>query len=123
MIPATEERVPRHTAPQYNERIRRRTEANVTRFAVAGAGAIERRLAELDREWDIERTLEANAATVALLGLAAGTFVGIGGSLSCQRWWRVSCCSMPCRAGVRPCRSFAASVCARPARLPRSAMR
>src|SRR5205823_697834 len=34
-----------------------------------------RRLAELDREWDIERTLEANAATVCLAGLALGATV------------------------------------------------
>jgi hypothetical protein len=30
------------------------------------------RLEELDREWDIERALEANAATFALAGLALG---------------------------------------------------
>jgi hypothetical protein len=29
----------------------------------------------LDREWDIERTLEANAASVALIGLGLGTFL------------------------------------------------
>ena len=34
--------------------------------------AIARRLEELDREWDIERTLEANAATVTLVSLGLG---------------------------------------------------
>jgi hypothetical protein len=29
----------------------------------------------LDREWDIERTLEANAASVVLIGCALGAFV------------------------------------------------
>ena len=75
MIPSTTVRVPEHTAGHVNEEIRRRTEQNVARCAAAGPEAIDRRLAELDREWDIERTLEANAATVALAGLGLGTFV------------------------------------------------
>ena len=74
MIPSTVERVPQHTAAHINEQIRRRTEQNVARFA-ADPTAIEDRLAELDQEWDIERTLEANAATVSLIGLALGAAV------------------------------------------------
>lgn len=68
MIPTTSERVPEHTADSVNEKIRRQTEANVARFSAADPIAITSRLAELDREWDIERTLEANAATLAALG-------------------------------------------------------
>lgn len=34
-----------------------------------------RRLEALDREWDIDRTVEAEAATMGLIGLALGTFV------------------------------------------------
>ena len=41
---------------------------NVRRVAAGGPEAIDRRLAELDREWDIERTLEANAASLAAAG-------------------------------------------------------
>jgi hypothetical protein len=67
MIPATVERVPRHTAAHVNEQIHRRTQESVARHA-ADPAAIDRRLAELDREWDIERTLEANAATLAAVG-------------------------------------------------------
>src|SRR5436305_12001801 len=74
MLPSTVERVPQHTAAHINEQIRRRTEQNVARFA-ADPTAIEDRLAELDQEWDIERTLEANAATVSLIGLALGAAV------------------------------------------------
>ena len=37
--------------------------------------AIERRLQELDHEWDIERAIEANAASIGLAGLALGVFV------------------------------------------------
>ena len=36
---------------------------------------IDERIAELEREWDIERTLEANAASVSLVGLALGVAV------------------------------------------------
>lgn len=75
MISSTTMRVPEHTAGHVNERIRRRTEENISRYTTAGPEAIDRRLEELDREWDIERTLEANAATVALIGLGLGTFV------------------------------------------------
>jgi hypothetical protein len=72
MLPSTIERVPRHTPEVYNAAIRRQTEENVARISAAGPAAVERRLAELDREWDIERTLEANAASVSLLGSALG---------------------------------------------------
>lgn len=75
MIPSTVARVPRHTDEHVNEQIRRETEARVARCAAAGRGAINRRLAELDREWDIERTLEANAATASLVGLTLGATV------------------------------------------------
>jgi len=70
MIPSTVERVPQHTAEHVNERIRRDTEERVDRIAAGGREAIDRRLAELDHEWDIERTLEANAATLTAAGSA-----------------------------------------------------
>lgn len=75
MIPSTVERVPRHTAEHVNRAIRRQTDDNVARVATQGPEAIDRRLAELDREWDIERTLEANAATVVMVGTALAAFV------------------------------------------------
>jgi hypothetical protein len=75
MLPSTVERVPQHTPEAYNAAIRRQTEQTGARTAAAGPAAIDRRLAELDREWDIERTLEANAATVSLLGSALGLTV------------------------------------------------
>lgn len=68
MIPSTARRVPENTADHVNQEIRRATEERVARTAAAGPEAIDRRLRELDREWDIERTLEANAATLAAVG-------------------------------------------------------
>jgi hypothetical protein len=75
MLPTTVERVPRQTADDVNAQIRRQTAENVARHGSRGDEEIERRLHQLDQEWDIERTLEANAATVALVGLGLGAFV------------------------------------------------
>lgn len=75
MIPSTSRRVPEHTAERVNEEIRRQTEANVDRCGAAGPEAIDCRLAELEREWDIERTLEANAATLAAVGAGLALLV------------------------------------------------
>jgi hypothetical protein len=74
VIPSSAERVPAHTAPDINEKIRRRTEQDIAYFGSAGKEAIEQRLRELDREWDVERLLEANASSVMLLGLGLATF-------------------------------------------------
>jgi hypothetical protein len=43
--------------------------------ATAGPAGIQKRLNELQREWDIERAIEANASSLALAGLALGFFV------------------------------------------------
>lgn len=64
-----------------SEQARRRLEDNVTRCARAFDAAgrrrevIDRRLEELDREWDIEWTLAANASAVSLFGLALAATV------------------------------------------------
>lgn len=68
MLPTTTGRVRASTAPQINAEIDAGIERSVRRLA-GDRDAIERRLAELDREWDIERTLEANAATISLIGV------------------------------------------------------
>ncbi len=75
MLPANARRVPSHTADYVNERIRQQTEANIERFAHAGPEAIDRRLAELDREWDIERCVETLAPSLTLTGMTLGLTV------------------------------------------------
>jgi len=75
MIPSTVERVSQHTSEDVNQDIRRQTEENIARYSAGGPDVIERRLGELDREWDIERTLEANAATAVLVGMTLGATV------------------------------------------------
>ncbi len=74
MLPNTTRRVERNTAEAFNQRIARETEERI-RFYAANPHQIHRRLEELDQEWDIERTLETNASTLALLGVALGAFV------------------------------------------------
>jgi hypothetical protein len=68
MLPATSRRVPEQTAVEVNAKIRRETEERIARYRHASRQQIDSRLAELDREWDTERMLEANAATVAFTG-------------------------------------------------------
>lgn len=72
MFPSTLERVPRNTAAEVNDRIRHQTERSVADCIRRGPAAIDRRLAELDEEWDIERYLETVAPTITLVGLALG---------------------------------------------------
>jgi hypothetical protein len=51
------DRVREHTTPEINQRIDATMQATVTARVQQGPKAIERRLAELDREWDIDRAL------------------------------------------------------------------
>lgn len=75
MVAESRYRVNRHTAYGVNQRIRRQMRANIECFINASAEDIEERLKELDAEWDTERTLEANAASLSLLGLFLGRTV------------------------------------------------
>jgi hypothetical protein len=73
-------RVEESTAAAVNREIAVVMEKTVACTAAGGRAVIRHRLAELDREWDIERMLELNAATVSLLGLALGATVS-------RRWY------------------------------------
>ena len=75
MLPSTVDRVPEQTAEHVNERIRLRMRDRVARLATAGPAAVAARLEELDREWDTERTLEANAATLTAVSSALALLV------------------------------------------------
>ncbi len=72
MLPSTVRRVPDHTQPEINERIREATVHRVMHYAQHPEG-IDERLRELDREWDIERLLEANAALFGFAGVLMGS--------------------------------------------------
>lgn len=66
------DRVRRHTADRAIETLDRKTRQNGREHA-SDAAALDRRIAVLEREWDVERTLEANASTLALAGAVLGT--------------------------------------------------
>lgn len=79
MLPNTSDRIAENTAPEINRRIAAGTRGRVIACA-RHPEAIERRLVELDREWDIERAIEANAAIVSMIGVALG-------ALRSRRWF------------------------------------
>jgi hypothetical protein len=66
--------VRRHTTDSAIEHIDAQTRRNIREHAATSAG-ISRRITELEREWDVEQTLEANASTLALAGAVLGTTV------------------------------------------------
>ncbi|MFC5314244.1 MULTISPECIES: DUF2892 domain-containing protein [Azospirillum] len=74
MLPATASRVENATSADLNRRFAAEIEESLRHHA-EHPEAIDQRLDELDHEWDIERTLEANAATLALTGTVLGAFV------------------------------------------------
>jgi hypothetical protein len=69
-MPAHEtDRVRRHTPPAINARLDAHMRASIVRYAGASREELTRRIEALDREWDIERILETNAASFSLIGL------------------------------------------------------
>ncbi len=64
-----------------SEKILVQTEKNIAYYA-AHPEKINKRLEQLDHEWDIERTLEANASALTLTSLVLGTVVN-------RRWFYV----------------------------------
>jgi hypothetical protein len=117
-MPSIKSRVREHTAAHINRQIQRQIEASLA-YLAEHPDEIDDRLEELEWEWDIERPLEANAATVTLLGLTLGLAadrrrlglpVGVAAFLlqhAVQGW----------------CRCSAASACGPLARSTRSATR
>lgn len=69
------DRVRRKTAPGILEKIDQEIEARVQFYATQSKGVISARIEELEREWDFERIIETNAASLALTGLGLGVTV------------------------------------------------
>jgi hypothetical protein len=72
MLTANARRVSSNTSPDINESIRSQTENRMRKVAAGGRSAIERRLVELDEEWDVERYLETLAPSFTILGITLG---------------------------------------------------
>jgi hypothetical protein len=75
-----EDRVRAVTQPEVNRRLDTELEERLRYYATQDKATITRRLEELDTEWDIERVLAANAASVGLLGT-------ILGATSSRKWF------------------------------------
>lgn len=74
-------RVRDNTADRINRRIDQVGEAWVT-YCAAHPELIDGRLEELDREWDIERAIQANAAGLCMLGVVLG-------AVSSRKWFLI----------------------------------
>jgi hypothetical protein len=72
LLPGTDERVPRNTRASVNNRIHARTLHDISRYVGADPVFIDERIRELEREWDVERALESNAAAVIIAGVGLG---------------------------------------------------
>lgn len=66
------DRVRAHTGVDLISDVDRATKACLQTLANAGPKEITRHIEELDREWDVERRLQANASIVALSGVILG---------------------------------------------------
>jgi hypothetical protein len=80
LIPRTTHRVLEHTSDAVNRRIAAQTRANVVKYAQLGPRVIDGRIDQLEREWDIERTIETAGSLHVMLGLMLGAFVN-------KRWF------------------------------------
>jgi hypothetical protein len=69
------DRVRAHTSDKVNQQVDERIQSSVRRYEGQSLEAISRRIEELEAEWDIERSLELNASTLALTGLVLGATV------------------------------------------------
>lgn len=70
------DRVRAATSPELNERIDKDLERRIRFYSYQDKEAITERIHELDDEWDIERSLQANAATLSLLGVTMSIISG-----------------------------------------------
>jgi len=79
MIPSTTTRVLLNTHEKLNEQVRQRIREKVVNCAQSHPQSLEKRLVELDQEWDTDRFMETWAALTML--------VGIGLAAAFSPWW------------------------------------
>lgn len=75
MVPTKLDRVRDHTDSNVNAEIDSEIVASIRHYSTQPEHAISARINQLDREWDVERILEANASTIAFIGTLLGAFV------------------------------------------------
>lgn len=82
-IPATTKRVELNTCKGSNMKIKEKILENIAEYSHMGDEEIKSRIEELNKEWDIDRVLETNAAIVILLSTILGIKVD-------KKWFLVS---------------------------------
>ena len=78
------DRVRQHTDPEILDKIEHDIESSLRFYATQPKEEITRRIDALEREWDIERVLETNAATLGLTGAFFGLVRG-------RKWLLLTC--------------------------------
>lgn len=66
-LPSTQSKVSDHTPDYINQQIERETEASVNYYKRQGKNEIQTRINELDHEWDTERLMKVNMASIAAI--------------------------------------------------------
>jgi hypothetical protein len=74
-----QERVRKNTADHINRKVDQKIKESIELYSSQDSEMINKRIKQLEQEWDIERALEVNMPIVALIGLALGIFV--------NPWW------------------------------------
>jgi hypothetical protein len=82
-FPDTTKRVELNTDKYVNEKIRKKTLENIESYTNGKDEEIISRIAELNKEWDIERLLETNAASIVIASTILGFTVN-------KKWFSIS---------------------------------
>jgi hypothetical protein len=69
------DRVRQHTPTRMNQKIDQETLKRVWQYAYKPREVLTQRIEELEKEWDIERIIETNAASLSLAGLVLSATV------------------------------------------------
>lgn len=70
------DRVRMSTADHVNDEIDYKIRQNISYYSQQNRASIQNRIDQLEEEWDIERTLELNAALLSLIGVGLSAVVG-----------------------------------------------
>jgi hypothetical protein len=77
IFPDSASRVRISTSKKNNDKIDAQMEEIVSKYITASKSDISKRIEELNKEWDIERVLEANASALIFIGTLLGFLVNV----------------------------------------------
>lgn len=68
LLPDTRKRVEQSTSDEISQKIQQELDRNIHYYSDKGYNTLTRRLKQLDKEWDTERVLAANASFFVIIG-------------------------------------------------------